>query len=163
MNLGLKSKRKIAITGLASSGKTVFLTSLLWQLSEFEDAEFYLSKGVKISRFHDVSPPGDNRRFPFISYQNALAQRCEWPGKTIDFYRFRCDFRRADRRRFFNKQQLDFFDFPGERIADAAIAAHDDFDDWSDLLLNYFNNRKDYSEAASQFLREVESTGLECG
>lgn len=163
MNLSLKSKRKIAITGIASGGKTVFLTSLLWQLREFKDSEFYLPKEVEISRFREVSLHGDNRKFPFHRNQDALAQRREWPKKTIDFYRFRCEFRRDDRRgfkRLFNRQQLDFFDFPGERIADAAIAAHDDFDDWSDHLLDYFNDRKDYSEAANQFLHEVESSDL---
>ena len=42
MAFDLSRRKKIAITGIANSGKTVFLTSLLWQLHEFEDANFYL-------------------------------------------------------------------------------------------------------------------------
>ena len=152
-------RRKIAITGIASGGKTVFLTSLLWQLKEFKDSEFYLPKKVEIDRFRDVSLRGDNSKFPFRRYQDALAREHRWPGKTTDIHHFRCEFGRSDRR-WFKKQQLDFLDFPGERIADAAIAAHADFDDWSDHMFDYFSDRADCSEAADQFLRKVESANL---
>ena len=39
-------KKKVAITGIHNSGKTMFLTSLLWQLDEIEEAEFYLKPGL---------------------------------------------------------------------------------------------------------------------
>ena len=161
MKLSLKSKRKIAITGTARSGKTVFLTSLLWQLKEFNNSEFdlhKLRKEVKIRRFRHVSL-SSNEDFPFYKYRNRLAQSREWPVKTTDVHRSRCEFRRSDWTRF-PTQQLDFLDFPGERIADAAIATYDDFGDWSNHMLRYFKDRADYSEVANQFLREVESTDL---
>ena len=51
-------RRKIAITGIASGGKTVFLTALLWNLKEFKDSKFYKEvKEVVISNFSNVSLP----------------------------------------------------------------------------------------------------------
>ena len=152
-------RRKIAITGIASGGKTVFLTSLLWQLKEFKNSKFYKEvKEVTISNFSNVSSHGD-KEFRFYKHRDALAKGRKWPEKTNDIHRFHCEFKRGDRK-LFKKQQLNFLDFPGERIADAAIAAYTDFDDWSDHMFDCFSDRADYSEATCQFLREVESTDL---
>lgn len=152
-------RRKIAITGIASGGKTVFLTALLWNLKEFKDSKFYKEvKEVVISNFSNVSSHG-NKEFRFYKHRDALAKGRKWPEKTTDVHRFRCEFRRGDRK-LFKKQLLNFLDFPGERIADAAIAAHADFDGWSDYMFKCFSDRADYSEVAYQFLRKIESVNL---
>ena len=41
----------VAVTGTARCGKTMFLTSLLWHLEEFDEFRFQLANGVPLRRF----------------------------------------------------------------------------------------------------------------
>ena len=150
MAFDLSRQKRIAVTGIANSGKTVFLTSLLWQLHEFEDANFFLENNVKISGFREVRR---NSTFPFYKFQDAMAKQGEWPRKTKDVHQYVGEFKRSDRAR---KQRVEFLDFPGERIADAAIAGYDDFGDWSDHMFDYFESDSGYRKAAHEFRRESE-------
>ena len=150
MAFDLSRRKRIAITGIANSGKTVFLTSLLWQLHEFADANFFLGNGVKITGFREVRR---NSTFPFYKFQDAMAKQGEWPRKTEDVHQYVGEFKRSDRSR---KQRMEFLDFPGERIADAAIAGYDDFGDWSDHMFDHFESDSGYREAAHEYRRESE-------
>lgn len=150
MAFDLSRRKRIAVTGIADSGKTVFLTSLLWQLHEFEDANFFLEKSVKITGFREVRRKST---FPFYKFQEAMAKQGEWPRKTMDVHQYVGEFKRSDR---VLKQRMEFLDFPGERIADAAIAGYDDFGDWSDHMLDHFESDSGYRQAAHQFRRELE-------
>ena len=174
INLGGEMrKKKVAITGIHNSGKTMFLTSLLWQLDEIEEAEFYLKGNIKISRFREVRS-GVSRKdaFPFLHYRETMAREQRWPRKTTDIQRFRCQFDRSSEgwrkvvsrwsERFSQQsQQLDILDFPGERIADSAIAAYGDFGQWSDHMFDYFDNNPGYNDAGSRLRRLLEATNLE--
>ena len=150
MTFDLSRQRKIAVTGIANSGKTMFLTSLLWQLHEFEDADFFLENNVKITGFREIR---SNSSFPFYKFQEAMAKQGEWPRKTKDVHQYVGEFKRSDR---LLKQRMEFLDFPGERIADAAIAGYDDFGDWSDHMFDYFESDSGYREAAHDFRCESE-------
>lgn len=150
MAFDLSRRKKIAVTGISNSGKTVFLTSLLWQLHEFEGADFGLESGAKIRGFRIVR---NESTFPFYKFQDAMAKQGEWPSKTKDVHRYVGEFNRSDRRW---KQQVEFLDFPGERIADAAIAGYDDFGDWSDHMFDHFESDSDYRSAAHEYRQELE-------
>ena len=150
MAFDLSRRKKIAVTGIANSGKTVFLTSLLWQLHEFEGADFGLENGVRVAGFRKIR---SESTFPFDKFQDAMAKQGEWPRKTKDIHQFVGEFKRSDRLR---KQQVEFLDFPGERIADAAIAGYDDFGDWSDHMLDHFESDSGYRRAAHVFQQEME-------
>jgi len=150
MAFDLSRRKRIAVTGIANSGKTVFLTSLLWQLHEFADANFFLGNGVRITRFREVRR---NSTFPFYKFQDAMAKQGEWPRKTKDVHQYVGEFQRSDRSR---KQRMEFLDFPGERIANAAIAGYDDFGDWSDHMFDHFESDSGYREAAHEYRRESE-------
>ena len=94
MAFGLTAKKKIAITGLARSGKTSFLTSLLWQLHEFENATFRLENNVKITQFREVRAAST---FPFDRFRSLMSSEDgNWPKKTTDDHRYVCTFRRSD-------------------------------------------------------------------
>ncbi len=160
MMLNFKKTNKIAITGIAGGGKTVFLSSLLWQLAEFDDADFYPGSQVKISGWRELSSKGSlGEVFPFDKYRDALARSHKWPDKTTDCYRFSCEYKRSDWKRF--SQRLDFFDFPGERIADAAIAAYKDYGDWSDHILKHFESNSDYNAALLGYKQVLEAGNLD--
>ena len=76
MALSFDRKKKIAITGTVNCGKTVFLTSLLWQLEEHEDARFFLPR-ISLSGFRERRRKDRSReeRFPYDRYRDALAER----------------------------------------------------------------------------------------
>ncbi len=161
---------KIGITGIANGGKTVFLTSLIWQLKEYSSADFKLHDKFGSPKFKHLpnnGPIGD--RFPFDKYQKKLSQGGEWPEKTTDCHRYTCEiFGKQWKRRgldklqlmiggmFSNTEKLDFFDFAGERIADAAIAAFDDYGEWSDHLLDHYSGHSDYTEATSNYFSAMD-------
>ncbi len=159
---------KIGITGLASGGKTVFLSSLIWQLMEFESSDLALDRGLKLEDFREKKPSGGKEgRFPFEEIRESFSRDGDWPKKTRACCRYACEFRRLDwanvmkraiSGKFSDRQSLEFFDFPGERVADAAIAAFSSFSEWSDHLLGYFKSHSDYRAAVAPFMEQLSRT-----
>jgi predicted YcjX-like family ATPase len=149
----------VGVTGIANGGKTVFLTSLLWQLAEAANDNFHTGKRARIDGWREF-PVGKNRRedFAFQRYREALARHREWPEKTADCARFGCEYGRSDWRMF--RQRLVLFDFPGERVADAAMAALPRYEDWSEHMLRHWNNDSEYREAVGPFLEATRRGGL---
>jgi predicted YcjX-like family ATPase len=147
----------VGVTGIANGGKTVFLTSLLWQLAESTNDDFHVGKRVRIDGWREF-PVGKNRRedFAFQRYREALARHREWPEKTADCSRFGCEYNRSDWKMF--RQRLTLFDFPGERVADAAIAAFPHYGDWSEHMLRHWSNDSEYGEAVGPFLEVTRRT-----
>lgn len=144
---------KVSITGTAFSGKTAFLVGLLWQLESGEHSNITPDSWRAL--------PGNS--FEYEKIRNAMAQEGKWPVKTKDEHTFACTITRSDRknpvrrivqnRRWSAKQKLEFFDFSGERIADATIAAYPRFDEWSDNILKHFDSHKAYRDATEAFIR----------
>ncbi len=150
---------RVGVTGLSNSGKTVFLTSLLWQLSEFADASFILEGRTNIQGWRELREERDREAFPFHQYRDALSRRKEWPAKTSDWSRFVCEYDRSDMRFF--RQRLNLFDFPGERVADAAIAAYSNYDDWCAHMLRHWNSDSGYAEAIEPYLKLMQRPDVE--
>lgn len=161
---------KIGVTGIANGGKTVFLTSLLWQLAELESSDFRVFPSIGLHGFRPLRLENNTENlFPFEKYRETLSRGRRWPAKTTDSYRYSCEIRRKDwekisvgkltrmrRFQFSNRQRLDFFDFPGERIADAAIAAFENYADWCDHIIHHFKSHSDYLAAVLPYLEMLE-------
>lgn len=146
----LRDHNRVAITGIAGGGKTVFLTSLLSHLSEFGQSGFYLSRGVDIRDFRRVEPRSSwPPSFNHANFREDLANG-RWPEKTTDCSQYVCQFKRSDWK--FYTQKMSFFDFPGERVADAAIAGFNDYGEWSDHILTHFKQHHGYARAAGEYL-----------
>jgi predicted YcjX-like family ATPase len=169
---------KIGITGIANGGKTVFLTSLLWHLSELNTElypeRFYLNHDIKLDKFQEVKDykKKDDKKiepFPFELYRDTLTEKKQWPKKTTDNYKYICEFDRVDwqgkmnrlkrlgKLKFLTRQRLEFFDFPGERIADSAIATYSDYEQWSKHILKYFSHHSYYRETFEEFEKCLKS------
>jgi hypothetical protein len=161
---------QIGITGLANGGKTVFLTSLLWHLSELGASDFILDGNVGLTDFRErpFREKGVDL-FPFEEYRDALVRGGVWPSKTTDCYKYSCvfvredwtriGFRRINRMRklkLSTHQYFNFFDFGGERIADAAIAGYKEYADWSDHMFRHFRSHADYRQAVGGYLKILE-------
>ena len=142
---------KVAVTGTTHCGKTMFLTSLLWQLEEFDETRFRLQEGVTLRGFHPLRVRKGEDAFPFKRFRNMLAEEYRWPEKTRDVYHYRCAFHRSDRWRIRGPQAVDFLDPPGERIADAAMVVHEDYGAWSDDLLDHPGQDPVGREVAAEF------------
>ncbi|RME83382.1 MAG: hypothetical protein D6785_06765 [Planctomycetota bacterium] len=141
----------IGITGLAYSGKTVFLTSLITQLKYQNPALFRYPREEEgeenqISHFEEIH---EENTFPYKLYRDNLVNSNRWPSKTKDISRYRCRFRRPD---WIRPVELDFFDFPGERIPDFLMGYFEDFESWSEAFLENLKLDKSQEMAKDYFL-----------
>ena len=152
---------KVALAGTARCGKTMFLTSLLWQLEEFDETRFRLRNGITIRAFHPLRVRKRETAFPFKGFRNVLAHDYKWPEKTTDVYHYRCAFHRSDWWRIWGSQSVEFLDLPGERVADAAMVVHDDYGAWSDHLLDHLEQDSVGREVTAQFRDTVCRSGAE--
>ena len=165
-------KKKVAITGVSRSGMTMFLTSLLWQLENSKETNFPHNQNVKITNFRTIQPGVRMEdKSPYDRYLDVILDEKKWPKRATDIHRVCCQFDLGSggskgilSKKFPSlsrrSQQLDILDFPGERIADAAIAACDDFDQWSDHMFDYFDNNPGYSGAGFLLRKALEVENL---
>ncbi len=136
----------------------MFLTSLLSHLAEFGQGGFHIGKGADITGFRRLPDRGSwPAPFLFSNHRQDLA-RGRWPEKTTDCSQYVCQFQRSDWKLF--SQKMTFFDFPGERVADAAIAAFSSFADWSEHILAHFARHHDYARAARSYLEQVQQDSI---
>lgn len=129
----LTTRRRIAITGLAATGKTVFLTSLLNHLN-LHDPSFHLFQNDATAKLFAEKQVHDGlEKFDYELFSRAM-QTGRWPQKTVDVSSFACTFKTDSS---WGDYQVEFLDWPGERIADVAMAKCN-YDTWSDHLLKYW-------------------------
>lgn len=168
----LDHKRRIALTGLAGAGKTVFLLSFLQHLERFDPARFKPAGGGEITAFRQLPIDPEFARFPREQLAARLieAQDVSWPEKTRDIYRYRCAFtysRLGLATRLWNKLRVhrklesgtvewDFLDFPGERLSDVHIAKHEDYGEWSDELLGLWRSYDRHLASFAPYLDALE-------
>lgn len=153
-------RRRVGIVGATRSGKTVFLTSLINHLKYYDPL---LLEGFPVGRRgerHRVRKfralplsPGEHA-FEYERHRDTIVHQGRWPAKTRDTSVYRCSFERTDWA--FTDVELEFLDFPGERVADAAIAELSSHADWSARMLELFQ-LQDYREAAAPFLKLLDS------
>ncbi len=148
-------RRRVGITGIGNSGKSVFLTSLLSHLENHDPVAVPLglngSATVRGFRLLPLAP--DQACFEYANYRRTLVDHGQWPAKTRDAAHLACAFRRSDWR--ITDVELHFFDFPGERIADAPIIDHD-YGGWSDAVLGPILYERATAELAHDFLAALD-------
>jgi predicted YcjX-like family ATPase len=166
MSKWFKRAKRVAVIGTYRSGKTVVLTSLLNHLHYHDETKFRLvGDGGKvrerdlprIRKFRTLKLPAGSTPFPYERFRDALVHNGEWPAKTTDSSEFACRFERSDWP--LRAMELTFIDFPGERVADVAIAAHRTFAEWSDHLLGHIEAHAEYRRPAADFLALVGGDG----
>lgn len=151
----LDHERRIAVTGLAGSGKTVFLLSLLQHLEHFDPVRFHLAEKAEIGAFKELPTGNSFDQLPRSRLRARLMERQNvgWPEKTRDIYQYRCSFTYSNlgiatrlwntvrtAQWLNNRIEWDVLDFPGERLSDALIAKHDTLAAWSDELLELWDS-----------------------
>ena len=66
-------QQKIGIVGTANSGKTMLLTSLLWNLENHDQDRFGLKGERRICNFHMIG--GRDHDFNFQKHKNTMIQK----------------------------------------------------------------------------------------
>lgn len=148
--------RRIAVVGTARAGKTVLMTSLINHLQHQQPGRFKIGpKGEDVLRKVQIETGMDvAERFPYESFRDGLVNKGTWPQKTTDSSTITLSMEPSHWK--FRSLNLTFFDFPGERVADAEIAAYEDYGQWSDAVLKRFRMESEYSDLLSHYLRLVD-------
>lgn len=146
-----RSKHRIAVIGLYSSGKTVFITSFVNHILHHSPEACKLGEGgVRIIFDEELPPSNGIDRFPYEEF------RCDnngkWPGKTRAIYQYRCSFYRDDWK--WTKGELTLIDIPGERLADIPMSKLS-YAQWSDWLLDRVFQDQYYRGLTTEFISTV--------
>lgn len=137
---------KIGILGDANSGKTVFLTSLLWNL---EDRKLKLGRKLQAPTGIQIHNPKNEHDFDYDGHKRDCQEQKLWPAKTVEDYSLATCSYELDS---FFKRKLTFVDIPGERMADLLIWQCNDYADWSVEMLRSWKS----SPIISAYMQEYE-------
>jgi predicted YcjX-like family ATPase len=178
-------KRKIAVTGLSGAGKTVFLLSLLQHIELFRPDRLRISPpGAELRGFKELPPSGGGASFPRKALRARLMEENApmWPEKTRDVHHYSCSFRYTGwtvweklKRSLIRigglltlpgiglseTVDLDFLDFPGERLADVDIARYGDYASWADQILEHWTSYSRTRERLAGYLDLVARDGAD--
>jgi len=152
-------RRRVGITGIGNSGKSVFLTSLLSHLEDHDPERMRLGRdGAAFVRRFRLLPVEEGRaEFDYVNFRRTLVDHGRWPDKTRDAAHVACSFERSDWRQ--TGVELDLFDFPGERMADA-IMLDRGYGGWSDAILGPILYDTGNAALAGEFVTALDRDGV---
>ena len=137
-----KYGRRIAVLGGNNAGKTVFITSLIDNLQNFDPDILMLNDWCVVAANMTNAEAVDGLdRFPFEKYRNALiADDAKWPEKTFaaSIARLNVKLKRTQPKKFWNDvivRKLEIVDIAGERVADFGMI-NCDYRQWSVMMTN---------------------------
>lgn len=156
---------RLGVTGLARSGKTVFITSLVANLLDRGRMPHLLasSEGRIEAAFLQPQPDDTVPRFDFETHLGALtAQPPHWPESTRQISELRLSLRVRPSGLLAGLQgprtvHLDIVDYPGEWLLDLALLDKS-FTEWSAETLSRIANRED-AAAFRAGLAQVDPAG----
>ncbi|MEL7132649.1 MAG: YcjX family protein [Pseudomonadota bacterium] len=140
---------RLGVTGLARSGKTVFITSLVANLLDQGRMPHLLAarEGRIAAAYLQPQPDDTVPRFDYEGHIGALAgQPPRWPDSTRAISELRVSLRVKPNGLLAGLQgprtvHLDIIDYPGEWLLDLAVLDQS-YDDWSATTLARLQNRE---------------------
>ncbi|MDG0983679.1 MAG: YcjX family protein [Tateyamaria sp.] len=147
-NLLGESTIRLGVTGLAHSGKTTFITSLVANLLDRgRMPHFSVEKEGRILAVYLQPQPDDTvPRFEFEKHMSSLmGMPPRWPDSTRSISELRVSLRLIPNGIFSNMQSphtvhLDIIDYPGEWLLDLGLLEKS-YDAWSSVTLERINAR----------------------
>jgi predicted YcjX-like family ATPase len=144
---------RLAVTGLANAGKTIFITQLVSHLEHFKRSRFDLGTGRSIT---DVKPFAIARRgikeFPYeTARRHLLGRDPDWPPATRDVAGIGIEFTLIDDYAWMTRRNyaLEIYDFPGELLADLNLPDQT-FTEWSLATLRWLEDPTSPAHAAAR-------------
>jgi len=143
---------RLAVTGLANAGKTIFITQLISHLEHFKRSRFDLGAGraVTDARRFRLERPG-LREFPYeAARRHLLGRDPDWPPATRDVAGLGLEFTLVDEGAWLDRRRykLEVYDFPGELLADLNLPDQT-FSEWSLATLRWLENPASPAHAAA--------------
>lgn len=138
-HLPIKTK-KIAITGLSRSGKTVFITSLIDQLLH-QHKITKITKKYKTFKATLKPPKPTMKRFDYYHFSKNIKSNYTWPKGTDDITSTLLEFESKGNFSFLgnSKFRLELIDYPGEWILDIALLGTS-YEEWSNNTIEWMKN-----------------------
>ena len=172
---------RVGVTGLSRAGKSVFVTSAIYNLlattgKHLHDSERQnmvavneLPAGVSrnrenpsILRYLGEQLPLDDGVKPFPFDWNVQLYRKdppEWPKPTHDITEFKLRVTFINGGRVEGPPERTFIDYPGERLLDIALTQKS-YSQWSDETLNRLNRADEgLSSAAAEYIQSLPAEG----
>ncbi len=155
----LRPTLRLGVTGLARSGKTVFITSMVHNLLHGGRLPFFdpMAQGRITAVFLEPQPDDDVPRFAYEDHLAAMTgPDRHWPESTRHISQLRLTLEYEPlalwRRQLGpGRLHVDIVDYPGEWLLDLALLDMR-FEDWSRLSLE-MAQRQDRADAAAPFLQ----------
>ncbi|MGI9368607.1 MAG: YcjX family protein [Ruegeria sp.] len=152
---------RLGVTGLARSGKTVFITSLVANLLDRGRIPGLVAQqeGRIVAAYLQPQPDDTVPRFDYETHLSALTGPSpHWPESTRAVSELRLSLKVQPGGLLSSLQgprtiHLDIVDYPGEWLLDLALLDKS-YEDWSHEVLSHIKSRP----AAQQFLAEVAKT-----
>jgi predicted YcjX-like family ATPase len=154
----------LGVTGLRRSGKTVFLTALIYQLEQLgsRHLDAFENQGIKLC-FAKTCWSADGREFPYEKYRDGLRRNPpEWPLPTDAEYVRTLEFKWQSSkspaglwtrlRRRSGVIRLHLHDYPGEYLLDVEMARLN-YRQWCQTAL--IRMSKQSAKAAESYFKEV--------
>lgn len=159
---------RLGVTGLARSGKTVFIVALVRNLTIGGRLPFFsvASEGRLVRAYLEPQPDDTLPRFAYEEHLAALARDPpEWPDSTrrISQLRVTIEYTSASRIRralLPNRLHLDIVDYPGEWLVDLPMMAQS-YATWSAEALALTSGQRRATPAAKAWLEFV--AGIDAG
>ena len=125
---------RLAVTGLANAGKTIFITQLISHLEHFKRSRFDLGAGRSITgaKRYTILRPG-LKAFPYEEARaHLLGRDPHWPPATRNVAGIGIELTLVDETAWFKRRNysIEIFDFPGELLADLNLPDQS-FGEWS--------------------------------
>lgn len=161
---------KLAVTGLSRSGKSAFITSLVYQLCEqAEGRNLPFVESISQSRFIGAKKiPQTSLHIPSFGFQEALdslfAEQPSWPESTRSISELRLAIRYRPEEGLqsllseYNTLYIDIVDYPGEWLMDLPMLSQD-FAQWSRLMADLFE-REPRKSVAEDFIAQIKQLDL---
>ncbi len=154
---------RLGVTGLARSGKTVFITSLVANLLDRGRMSGLVAQQEGRINAAYLQPQPDDivPRFDYESHLSDLTgPQPHWPDSTRAVSELRLSFKARPAGLLAGLQgprtvHLDIVDYPGEWLLDLALLDKS-YEDWSRETLSRIENRPD----AAEFLKQARATDL---